>query len=436
MQSEAPLVSVITVNLNGRAHLEALLDSLATQRYPAERLEILVVDNGSTDDSIAFLTAAYPHVKILANQENEGFARPNNLAAALAQGRYLALINNDMKLDPDWLERMVEFLESGPPDVACAGSRILNWDGSATDFIKGEMAFNGIGFQPGYGALVNSPEAHEFPDELLFACGGALMIRKDVFLGVGGFDEDYFAYYEDVDLGWRLWVLGYRVRFCPEAVAYHRHNGTSSRFEAHRKTVLLERNAMFSLLKNYEDGALASVWPAALLLTFKRIGARSGVDRESFRFGPRPPAPPRAEEAREAGPIKLWRSLRRLGLGGTLKKVAVLLSQKVLTKWSGRSFDGQDEIPVTKEAYASVVGMEDFIDFLPRMLAKRHEIQSRRRRSDIEVYRRFGSPLRAAEGRGGYTDAHWLVVRELGLGTLFSDEADTTRDRAGAPSRG
>lgn len=426
MQSEAldrwPLISVITVNLNGRAHLEALLDSLATQQYPAERIEVIVVDNGSTDDSISFLTSVHPRVKILANQRNEGFARPNNQAAAIARGQYLALVNNDMKLDPHWLGHLVDFIEAGPADVACVGSRILNWDGSAVDFINGEMAFNGMGFQPGYGALVASPEASCYPDELLFACGGALLIKKDVFLEVGGFDEDYFAYYEDVDLGWRLWVQGHRVRFCPEAVVHHRHNGTSSRFEAHKKVVLMERNAMFSVLKNYDDETLRTVWPAALLLTFKRIGVRSGIERESFRFGPRPPVPPSPSVAPESTLRKLLRSLYRLGLAGTFKKAIVILAEKVLVKWASRSFEGEVAIPVTKEAYASVVGMEDVLDFLPRMLAKRREIQARRRRSDAEVFRRFGSPLQAAEIRKGYPDAHWLIVKELGLDALFADE--------------
>lgn len=416
-----PRVSLITVNLDGKAHLEVLLASLQEQTYPQEQIEILVVDNGSKDGSLEYLRDQYPSVRVIANPANEGFARPNNQAAAVATGEYLLLVNNDMRLAPDWIERMVGFIHAGPSDVACVGSRILKWDGSAVDFIRGTMAFNGMGFQPGFEAPIDSPEAKDFPDELLFACGGALLIRREVYLEAGGLDEDYFAYYEDVDLGWRLWVLGYRVRFCPEAVAYHRHNGTSGRFDWRKKVVLFERNAMFSVLKNYEDETLHRIWPAALLLAFKRMAVRSGIDRESFRFGPRPPQPG-ATGPHESSLRKVLRTLKRLGPKGTIKKVIVALSKRALAKWGGQSYEADATAPIMREAYATVVGMEDFIDYMPRMLAKRRDIQARRRRSDAEVFRRFGDPLTPVEGRPGYPEGHWQVVRELGLDALFDQE--------------
>lgn len=417
-----PLVSFIVVNLNGRAHLEVLMDSIAAQTLSSDRLEVIVVDNGSSDESVSYLKTRHPHVKLLQNTVNEGFAKPNNQAAAIARGTYLALVNNDMKLEPDWVERMVEFMESSPPDVACVGSRILNWDGSAIDFIRGTMAYNGMGFQPGFQAPIDSPEARDYPDELLFACGGAMLIRREVFLTSGGFDEDYFAYYEDVDLGWRLWVLGYRVRFCPQAVVYHRHNGTSSRFDWRKKVVLFERNAMFSVVKNYEDATLNRIWPATLLLTFKRLAARSGIDRESFRFGPPPPRPDVAEAVLEPMPRKVLKNLLRLGIKPTVKKALVALSRKVLARWGGQVDETGASAPILREAYASVVGMEDFIDYLPKVLAKRREIQARRRRSDADIFRVFASPLEPVEGRPAYVESHWLIAQELGLKSMFTRE--------------
>lgn len=412
-----PTITVITVNLDGKDHLEVLLASLEEQSYQGP-IEVIVVDNGSKDGSVEFLQTRHPNVRILRNDSNQGFARPNNQAAAVATGELLALVNNDMRLAPDWIEVMVAKLKGSSEDVACVGSRILKWDGSAVDFIRGTVAFNGMGFQPGFDAPIDSPEAKDYPDELLFACGGALLIRRAVFLDAGGFDEDYFAYYEDVDLGWRLWVLGHRVLFCPEAVAYHRHNGTSGRFDWRKKVVLFERNAMFSVLKNYEDDSLYRIWPAALLLAFKRMAIRSGIDRESFRFGPRPPQPA-VNFAREATFKKVLRAVKRLGVKGAIKKILVTLAQRTLARWGGRSHEADATAPIMREAYATVVGMEDFIDFLPRMLAKRADIQARRRRPDAEVFRRFGDALTPVEGRPGYPDGHWQVVRELGLDELF-----------------
>ncbi len=416
--SSLPRVSVITVNLDGQAHLEVLLDSLAHQTYPAAHIEVWVVDNGSRDGSREWLAAHHPQARLIENARNEGFARPNNQAAAVATGDLLVLVNNDMKLAPDWLERMVEFFQASPPDVACVGSRILNWDGSAVDFIRGTMAFNGMGFQPGHGAPVDSSEGRDFPDDLLFACGGALLIRRDVFLEVGGFDEDHFAYYEDVDLGWRLWVLGYRVRFCPEAICHHRHNGTSSRFARAGKVVLFERNALASMLKNYEEVTLARLWPAALLLAFKRVAVRSGLEREAFRFGPPPPRALPEEGASGSRPGKLLRALRRQGPIGVIRKVAVVIARAILRRWGGQTEESSVSSPILREAYATVVGMEDLIDLLPRIREKRAVIQARRRRTDAELFALFGDALTPVEGHPDYLASHAQILRVLGLDDL------------------
>jgi GT2 family glycosyltransferase len=425
-------VTVITVNLDGRDHLEVLLASLARQTYPADRFEVWVVDNGSQDGSVAWLRTHHPHVRILENVTNEGFARPNNQAARQASGDLLALVNNDMKLQPDWLECMVARLQASPPDVACLGGRILSWDGSTVDFIRGTMAFNGMGFQPGHGVPVDGPEGRDFPDDLLFACGGAMLIRRDVFLEAGGFDEDHFAYYEDVDLGWRLWVLGHRVQFCPEAVCFHRHNGTSSRFARAGKVVLFERNALAAMLKNYEDATLARVFPAALLLAFKRVGVRSGLDRDAFRFGP---PPPRAivPDASLASPArKGLKALVRLGPLGFVRKVAVALARQVLRRWGGQTEESSQTAPILREAYATVVGVEDLIDRLPRLLEQRAAIQGRRRRTDAELFAHFGDALTPVEGHPDYRAAHAQVLRILGLEALVTDSGpvDTPEVRA------
>lgn len=437
-----PFVSFITVNFNGRAHLDVLLRSALAQEYPAGRLEIIVVDNGSSDGSVDFVRAEYPTVRVLANETNVGFARANNQGAEAAGGRYLALLNNDMRLEPNWVARMVARLEEAPPDVVCAGSLILNWDGSLVDFGGGTLAFNGIGFQT---HAQTPPEAvrDTYSEEILFACGGALMVDRDVYLEVGGFDADYFAYLEDVDFGWRLWVLGYRVVFCPDAVVFHRHNATSNQFDAYRKAVLIERNALYSVIKNYDQASLSTVLGPALLLAFKRMAVRSGIPREEFSFTPLKPrssvaAPPRLSQTYESLPhafLRIWRDE-----GSTVALRKSVLKGRGLVAQKARELARPNRPPtplgsrdearlIRRDAYAMVVAIEDLIDHLPRLLEKRDRVQSARRRPDAEIFRIFGAPLKApeqpAKHRRAYESAHETTTRVLGVTDYF--ESPTTR---------
>lgn len=414
-------VSIIVVNLNGKDHLETLFASIATQSFAADRYEVILVDNGSTDSSLEFIEQAYPATRVIRNQQNEGFARPNNQAAALAHGHYLAFVNNDMKLEPDWLERMVAYLEAGGPDLACVSSKIVNWNGSRIDFIGGSLAFNGMGFQPKFQAPVDSPEAQEYPDELLFACGGAMLIDRKVYLEVGGFDEDFFAYFEDVDFGWRLWVQGYRIGFCPAAVAYHRHNGTSGRFGAHRKMVLFERNSLYTVIKNYDDASLARLLPSILLLSFKRMAVRSTIDRESFAFAmPSPPPSPLAPTQRTllTEAVHYLYLARRLGVRFATRWAILQLAAEVQRRWLPPP-PPPEGILIREEAYATVVGMEDLLDHLPKLMEKRALIQAKRKRSDEDIFRLFGAPFHPTVDVPDYVAAHERVLEHMGVQTYI-----------------
>src|SRR5207237_6141361 len=146
------------------------------------------------------------------------------------------------------------------PGAACLASRIKTWDGSALDFIGGGVNYQGHGFQVDYGERSCERDVER---KVLFACGGAMLIRRDVFREVGGFDADYFAYFEDVDLGWRLNLLGREVWYTPRATAFHRHHGTASQVVAHKLRVLYERNALFTIYKCFEDRDLDRVLTTA-----------------------------------------------------------------------------------------------------------------------------------------------------------------------------
>mgnify|MGYP002565060810 CR=1 FL=1 len=122
-----PIISFIIVNYNGKHLLKDCFESIKNLDYPEDRIEIILVDNGSSDGSVEYLNKKYPKVIVIKNEINEGFAKPNNDAAKIAKGKYIALINNDMRIDKNWLKDMLATLKSCDDSYACVGSRILNW---------------------------------------------------------------------------------------------------------------------------------------------------------------------------------------------------------------------------------------------------------------------------------------------------------------------
>ncbi|HXV97794.1 MAG TPA: glycosyltransferase family 2 protein, partial [Anaerolineae bacterium] len=217
-----PFVSVIVLNYNTCEHLETCFRSLQQLIYPTDKLELILVDNASTDQSVAYVQTHFASVKLIVNDKNYGFSQGNNIGAAKAAGELIAFLNPDMRVDPRWLIELVKLLLEDT-EVAAIGSKILNWDGQQIDFAGGAANFYGYGYQTGRGQEASADFDQVMPT--LFACGGAMVIRRQLFLEVGGFDEDFFAYYEDLDLGWRLWVLGYKVFLAPASITYHHHHG-------------------------------------------------------------------------------------------------------------------------------------------------------------------------------------------------------------------
>jgi GT2 family glycosyltransferase len=297
---DTPDVSIVIPSWNGRALLAESLPAIAALAYPHEHVEVLVFDNGSRDGSVAWLRATWPSVRVIESPMNLGFAAACDRAAVAAGGTVLAFLNNDLRVEPGWLACMTRALGDG--GAAAAGSRILDWDGARYDFDGGTMNFYGHGASPRHGRPLRTP-VDEAPRPTLFACGAAMVVDRARFLASGGFDPDYFAYFEDVDLGWRLWVEGERVLFVPAAVAYHRHHGSG--LDETRRTALLEMNALASVVKNYEAESLARVLPAALLLLASRArlagGARAALYHDTLaRFLAALPALRRKRDAVQA----------------------------------------------------------------------------------------------------------------------------------------
>ncbi|MFT8314237.1 MAG: glycosyltransferase [Clostridium sp.] len=275
-------ISFIIVNYNGKHHLKECFSTLNKLNYPKDKIEYIMVDNGSKDGSVQFVKSKFKNVKIIQNKSNEGFAKPNNDAAKIAKGDYIALINNDMKIDANWLNDMVETLDSCNDDsYVCVGSKILNWDGSKLDFAGGSINFYGHGYQYDFGIEIDEANKRYNEDkDILFACGGAMLIDRNIYLEIGGLDEDYFAYFEDVDLGWRLWVLGYKVRFCSKAICYHKHNSTSKKMNRNKVMRMFERNSLFTIYKNYEEKRVYEILTGALLMKNYKQYTERGISDE------------------------------------------------------------------------------------------------------------------------------------------------------------
>jgi hypothetical protein len=157
---------------------------------------------------------------------------------------------------PGWLGALTHSIDNAPDDVIAVGGKIVDMSGELIDFVGGVMTFDGHAFQNGFRFPLGSRGEPKDGDELFFPCGGNMIVRRDAFLSIGGFDDDYFAYLEDVDFGWRAWLAGNRVLYAPDAVVRHASSATSQRLGDFERGVLFERNALQTVLKNYEDDLL------------------------------------------------------------------------------------------------------------------------------------------------------------------------------------
>ena len=214
--NEKPLVSVIIVNYNGRPLLEQCLSSLMKIDYP--KFEIILVDNNSTDDSLEFVKNNFSSVIIIKLDKNYGFAYPNNVGAKNAKGDFLLFLNNDTIVDPQFMTELVKVMQKDDKIAICQ-SLLLKPDGavdSAGDFVDK------------YGRAFNSKKIPNYTSPILSARGACMLVKKEVFYELGKFDEKFFVSFEDIDIGWRAWIYGYKVVIVPKSVVYHYGGGTIS----------------------------------------------------------------------------------------------------------------------------------------------------------------------------------------------------------------
>ncbi len=243
------LASIIIVNFNGKRFLKDCLDSIRASDSPNE--EVILVDNASNDGSQEFVKSKFPWVKIIALPENYGFARANNIGAEAASGTYLAFLNNDTIVTPGWLRGLTEALSSDST-TGVAGSKLLLYNTPGKLNSAGaNITFNGGGYDIGFGDT--DAEKYNIPGPRGAVCAASMLVRREEFLALGGFDPMFFMYFEDVDLCWRYWLFGYKVMYVPSSVVSHRFGGTSgSDKHAPLRVFYGARNSIFTVLKNYE----------------------------------------------------------------------------------------------------------------------------------------------------------------------------------------
>ncbi|MFZ9360670.1 MAG: glycosyltransferase family 2 protein, partial [Candidatus Nanopelagicales bacterium] len=262
-----PKVSVVLVNFRGVNDTLNAIKSINESNYPKDLIEIVVVDNASNDDSVNKLKELKEEIKLIFSETNLGFAGGVNLGVKNSSGEIIGLLNNDAKCDSNWITSAVETIMEDEKN-ACVASKVLSIDGKEIDFVDGSLTWYGMGYKRE--ANKNANEVIDFKKEVLFATGSAMFVKKDIFEKVGGFDERFFMFYEDVDFGWRLNLLGYKVIFDPKSIAFHKHHASIEKFGQYYEHYLLEKNALMSLYKNYEAASLDQALPAAMALMVRR----------------------------------------------------------------------------------------------------------------------------------------------------------------------
>ncbi len=247
-----PLVSIIILTWNGKKFLQGCLDSLAVQSL--RDFEAILVDNGSTDGSAAFVRENYPWVRVVALPENTGFTGGNNRGLAECRGEYIVTLNNDTTVEAGFLAGLVDAAETDP-EIGMVAAKMLNFfDPGRIDSVGVKAAKNGLGYNIGVGEQDRGQ--YDVPAEVFGPCAGAALYRRTMLDEVGFFDPDFFAYYEDLDLAWRGRLAGWRCVTAPAAVVYHVHSATSGKMSPFT-VYQVQRNKWFTLIKN---------WPLSLIL--------------------------------------------------------------------------------------------------------------------------------------------------------------------------
>ena len=247
-QDRQTLVSVIIPNLNGMKFLPACLSSLQKQTF--KEFEVIIVDNGSTDESVDFIKTRFPGTMVIENKQNMGFAEANNQGIRAARGKYIATLNNDTEADRDWLRTLVTEAELSDEDVGMWAPKILALQNKREIDSVGGLLIYRDGIAKGRGRLETDTGQYDNLKEILCPSACCALYRHKMLDDIGHFDSDFFAYCEDTDLGLRARRAGWKALSVPASIVYHCYSGTGGTY-SHTKAFLVERNHLWVAWKNF-----------------------------------------------------------------------------------------------------------------------------------------------------------------------------------------
>lgn len=262
--------AVVILNWNGQKMLERFLPSVTA--HTKGDAEVIIADNGSTDESLPFLQKHYPQLRVIRLDKNYGFAGGYNKALQQVDADYYVLLNDDVEVTPGWIEPVIAQMQQHP-DTAICQPKLLMYDQRNTF----EYAGGAGGYIDKYGypfcrgrmftTLEDDHGQYDTPSQIFWASGAAMFVRADVWRQLGGLDEDFFAHMEEIDFCWRAQNAGYRIEYCPHSVVYHVGGGTLPKSNP-RKTYLNFRNNMALLYKNLPTQRLAWVIGSRIVLDY------------------------------------------------------------------------------------------------------------------------------------------------------------------------
>lgn len=240
-------VSIIVINRDGLEHLETCFTSL--KETVGEGIELVLLDNASSDGSVEYVRSHFPSVSVIENAENQGFAGGYDRAIRDSRARWVVLLNNDTEVSSGWLDELL--LAAQGENVAAVGARLMGFaDRTVVDHAGGKITVGGGGIDLDKGEKTLPKTAEPYPTG--FGCGACLMVRRDLFVKLGGFDSRYVIYHEDVDFCWKAWIAGYRVLHVPKAIVFHKGGATMGEHENPNRVFLGQHNRLANLIANAE----------------------------------------------------------------------------------------------------------------------------------------------------------------------------------------
>ena len=273
-------VTVVIPNYNGLHFLDKCLNSMDAQTM--KEVHTIVVDNGSTDGSIEYIRENFPWVELIAMGENTGFDHAVNVGIEKSKTPYVLLLNNDTEVEPEFVEELYKAVEASD-DIFSVSSKMLNFTNRDIMDDAGDFySVLGWQFQRGVG---RAERVFAKPAKIFSSCAGAAIYRKSIFEKIGRFDESFFAYFEDIDIGYRAKIQGYKNVFCPTARVYHVGSGSSGSKYNDFKVSLSSRNSIYLIYKNMPIIQIVINLPALLVGYFVKwlFFVKKGFGRVYFK---------------------------------------------------------------------------------------------------------------------------------------------------------